>query len=307
MDITIVLNQMIQLFLIISLGYLLRKINCIDDLFNEKLSKLVLDVTMPAMIVASVLKTNGTVPLHLPSIIASCIILIIILPLLSYFIVVLLHISREQMGLYLFMMMYPNVGFMGFTVMNSIFGPDAILSTAIINICFNVSLFTVGKSMMSLDSWKQQKFSARNIISPGMVASLGAIVLYGFQIRFPEILTDTLEIVGSMTTPLAMLLIGVTLAKLPAREIWGDYKVYLFSGLIQIILPVGSYPILKFFIPNELIRGITFIILAMPVANSAVLFANEFHKDTSFAAKTIFMSTLMSVVTIPFLVYCFLL
>ena len=74
----------------------------------------------------------------------------------------------------------------------------------------------------------------------------------------------------------------------------------------QIIVPVIAYPLLKLVVGDPLILGIALIMISMPVANSAVLFATEYDGDISLAAKTVFMTTLLSVVTIPLIVALFL-
>lgn len=306
MEMLVVINQILKLFMMIGLGYLLRRRGWIDEVFGENLNRFVLNVTMPAMILASVFKQQSTA-VHLPSVVAACIILIAGLWGVAALITAILPVKKENKGLYQFMIMYPNVGFMGFPLMESIFGAKAILSTAIINMCFNMSLFTVGRRVMNCMAGRRQKPELRQLLSPGVIASLVAVVCYLLKLRVPQVIADTCEMTGSMTTPLAMILIGMTLAKLPFREVWNDYRVYLFALLIQLVIPVMLVPVLRMCIADELVRGITLIIIAMPVANSAVLFACEFHQDAAFAAKIIFISTLMSIISIPLLVYCFLL
>lgn len=302
----VIINQMIQLFLVIGLGFFLRKTGMIDDVFYDKLSKLVLNVTMPLMIVGAVLKSGAGIQLDTVSVLFSCIILTILLPAAAWLLSVILPVEPENRGLFIFMIMYPNVGFMGFPLMRAIFGDDSVLGTAVINLCFNVSLFTVGRMVISGEKLKGS-FSIRKLMTPGVVASLLAVCIYIVKMPCPSVLSDTINLVGSMTTPLAMLLIGAVLAKLPMRNILGDYRVWLFSVLIQLIIPAAFYPLMKWLIADELMRGITLIICAMPVANSAVLFAAEYQKDDVFAAKTVFISTMISIVTIPLLVSWFLL
>lgn len=307
MDIMVIVNQMIQLFLVIGLGFWLRRRGAIDDVFYDRLSGFVLNVTMPLMIVGSVLKSGAGISLDAGSVAASCLILIVLLPALSWAVTMVLPVKRENRGLYLFMMMYPNVGFMGFPLMKSIFGDSSVLGTAVINMCFNVSLFTAGRAVMSGERMAGGGFRPASLLSPGILASLLAVFCYLVKLPCPAVVSDSINLVGSMTTPLAMVLIGAVLAKLPVRDIFNDVRVWLFAVLIQLILPAALYPVIRLTVADELLRGITLIIAAMPVANSAVLFASEYKKDEVFAAKAIFVSTVISIVTIPLLVTWFLL
>ncbi len=312
MDVSVIFSQMAQLFLVMATGYGLYKWGQIDDGFYSRLNRFVLNVTMPAMILGSVLTGSRTVSIHGPSMAAACLILTVLLPVLSCLTAGFLPVKQEDRGLYAFMMMYPNVGFMGFPVMKFIFGNDSVLATSVINLCFNVSLFTLGPVAMGMNgggrgTGKQpNSFSLKIFLSPGIIASVCAVIFYGFHIPCPSAAGNALNLIGSMTTPLAMMLIGVILAKIPFGEVWRDWRLYLFSLLIQLILPAAAWPVLTFLIPDTLIRGITLIILAMPVANSAVIFAGEYGKDEILAAKTVFLSTFMSMVTIPLIAVWFL-
>lgn len=274
MDVSVILSQMAQLFLVMAAGYGLYKCGQIDDRFYSRLNRFVLNVTMPAMILGSVLTGSRTVSIHGPSMAATCLILTVLLPVLFCFTAGFLPVKQEDRGLYAFMMMYPNVGFMGFPVMKSIFGNNSILATSVINLCFNVSLFTLGPVAMGINGGRNGTGKQK-------------VIFYVFHIPCPSAAGNALNLIGSMTTPLAMMLIGVILARIPLGEVWRDRHVYLFSLLIQLIIPVSTWPVLKFFIPDTLIRGITLIILAMPVANSAVIFAGEYGKDEILAAKMV--------------------
>ncbi len=312
MDVTVILNQMVQLFLVMAAGYELYKWGQIDDAFYSRLNRFVLNVTMPAMILGSVLTGSRTVAIHVPSMTAACLILTVLLPGLSFLTAGFLPVKKEDRGLYAFMIMYPNVGFMGFPVMKSIFGNDSVLATSVINLCFNVSLFTLGPAVMygkgkSANTGKWQNvFSLKTFLSPGIIASVCAVLFYGFHIPCPPAAGNALNLMGSMTTPLAMMLIGVILARIPFGEVWRDRRVYLFTLLIQVIIPAVAWPVLTLLIPDMLIRGIALIILAMPAANSAVIFAGEYGKDEILAAKMVFFSTFMSIATIPLIVMWFL-
>lgn len=203
----------------------------------------------------------------------------------------------------MFMMMYPNVGFMGFPLMQAIFGNESILSTAIVNMAFNLSLFSLGTMVMNYENNQHFTFDFKSLLSPGILASLLAIMIYIFHLQFPSTIIESLTLIGNMTTPLAMMIIGTTLATYSLKDIFYDSKVYVFSGFINLLIPILFYPIIDYLLIDPMIKGITLIILAMPVANGAVLFAKTYQQDEFLAAKTVFISTLLGIVTIPFLIY----
>lgn len=304
MDIMIVVNQLIQLFMMICIGFVIAKTGLFEGDFNQKLTKFVLNLTMPCMIIASVM-TPQNVTIALKDIMISTILLVLVLPVFAYICIYLLPFIKHK-GLYMFMMMYPNVGFMGFPLMQSIFGNESILSTAIINMSFNLSLFTLGVIVMNYGQTDRPQLQLKNLLSPGVISSLIAILIYILKIELPKVIVNPITLIGNMTTPLAMIIIGVTLAVYKIRDIFSDVKVYFFTIFIDVIIPIIFYPFISAFIGDAMLQGMTLIILAMPVANGAVLFAKTYGQDEFLAAKTVFISTLMAIITIPLLVYFFL-
>lgn len=307
MDIQVILMQMIQLFLVIALGYFLFKIKLLDVDLNKKLTTLLLSVTTPAMIVSSVLSTTVTQGLNdILFVFAVGFAIYLIMPVLGFFIVKVLRIPLPQQGLYIFMTVFSNIGFMGFPVMKAIFGNEAVFFTAIFNMIFNLFVFTGGIMIMNYGTGQKVKLDPRNLLSPGVIASLVALLIYFTGIKLPDVLSSTVTMIGDITTPMAMLLIGSTLANIPLKEVFSELRIYPYTIIKQIMVPIIAYPILNMFIGDPLILGITLIMISMPVANSAVLFATEYEGDVSLAAKTVFMTTLLSVVTIPLIVALFL-
>lgn len=303
MCIMLIVNQMIQLFIMIIIGYGMGKTSLFHSNFNQKLTQFVLNLVMPCMIVASVMSSNTT-SLALFDILKATFILIILLPIVSNLCIRFLPISHK--GLYMFMMMFPNVGFMGFPLMKAIFGNESLLSTAVINMGFNLSLFTLGAWVMNYDQKENTKFYIKDLLSPGVIASLAALLIYAMNISFPQVVSNPISLIGDMTTPLAMLIIGATLSQYKMKDVFLDFKVYLFALIIDFVIPILFYPLIHMIINDAMIQGITLIILAMPVANGAVLFAKNYNQNEFLAAKTVFISTLMSIITIPILVYLFL-
>lgn len=306
-DIMVVINQMIQLFMIITLGYILNKIKIFDQTLNKKLTTLLLSVTTPAMILNSVLINENKASLNqVTTTFIVTILVFALLPIISFGLVKIMRIPKNQQGLYMFMTVFSNIGFMGFPVIQAIFGSEAIFYTAIFNMAFNLLIFSLGLVLMNYGSENKIELNLKKVITPGVIASIIALIIYFTKMSFPIVIVNTCSMIGGLTTPLAMLVIGSTLANMPVKEVFNDFRIYPYTIIKQILIPIIAFPILSYFIKDTYLLGITFIILAMPVANSAVLFATEYHGDVKLAAKTVFLTTLTAVITIPALVYLFL-
>lgn len=230
----------------------------------------------------------------------------IMLPIIGFIIAKIIKVKKSQEGIYIFMTIFSNIGFMGFPVMKSIFGDESIFYTAIFNMIFNLLVFTLGIFLMSYGKEKKVKINPKDLLSPGIISSIIAILIFLLNIKMPIIISNTVQMVGNMTTPLAMIMIGSTLATINIKSIFTDKKIYIYTFIKQLLLPILAYPILKYSISNDLVLGITLIILAMPVGNSAVIFSYEYDGDIELAAKVIFITTALSVITIPAIVSIFL-
>lgn len=304
---TVLLSQMAQLFIMIVMGYLLYKLKYFTVELNQKLTRLLLDVTLPLLIISSVMNTDVDVSgAKIGSVFLISFCMYGALSIVSIIVIKLLRFPKSQQGLYMFMHTFANTAFMGFPIINAVFGSEAMIYTAILNIFFNLFVFTVGIMMVNYDEKMEGGIRAlgslldtKSLISTGTIGSLLAIVIYFLPVTFPEVITGVCHSIGGLTSPLAMLLIGATLSRIPVNNIFNDWRVYLFTIVKQIVVPVLAWPLMKLVIADDLIRSVMFILFLMPVANAAVLFATRFEKDEELAAKTVFVTTLISIATIP--------
>lgn len=301
MDIKILLTQMTELFVIIFVGCFIYKIKLIDDNFVKKFTKLILDVTLPMMILSSVLKLEERQTLSdvLTAIATAAALFFIVLPAIGYLLAKLLRVRKDQIGLYTFMNAYSNIGFMGFPVIDALCGSVGLFYAAIFNLIFNLSIYSVGIWMMNKGRDEAVRFDPRLLLSPGILFAAAAILIYFLDIKVPVLISDTVDSIGSITSPSAMLLIGCSLAKMDVKSVFSEFRLYPWTIIKQIAVPLLLWFPLQLIIKNELILQITYILIAMPVANSAVLFATNYGGDSELAAKSVFLTTLFSLVTVP--------
>ncbi|MBC3898482.1 AEC family transporter [Acetobacterium malicum] len=302
MDIKLVVNQMLELFLILALGYIAAKKKVVSPNFGSQLSNFILSITLPCMMLASVATMpadNDSKDIMMMFIIS--ILFYVVMPFVAYFIARILMVKKEDRHLYMYMTIWSNVGFMGFPVIASIFGEGAIFYATIFNLIFNVSNFTLGIMLMSKEGRNALDF--KKFLSPGMVSSIAAVIMFASHLKLPELLNDTLKTVGATTTPLAMIVIGIALSGISVKSVFTEIRLYPYVIIKQIMLPLLAWAILKNVIVNPYLLGIIIVIIAMPVATSSVLFANRYENNVALATKGVFITTLASVITIPLISY----
>lgn len=299
---------MIQLFLILIVGWVGHKTKVFPAETQTALTKLVVYITTPCTILYSVLN-NSSLPgigvmVELLLISSACYIAVAALCLLA---VKLMHIHPGSRGAYVCMLLFTNCGFIGFPVVQAIFGADAVFYASILNIPFYPCLYTLGVYLLSKDAadrglgQAEIALSWRTFVSPCMVASVAAVVLALTGLKFPAVLTNTIGTIGNITTPGALLVIGISIAKQPLREMLGSAKIYLMSALRLIILPVLIWFVLHFFLHDQTILGVIVVTFAMPTATMVSMLADEYGSDQRATVQGVFLTTLFSMVTIPLL------
>ncbi len=307
MNIEVVIEQMIQIFLMLFLGYFLYLIKLIDDEFIKKLTSFIVKVTMPALILGSVLGGNAVQDKEKVFLmLTTSFVIQFVMPVIAGLIVIVLHISKQQAGTYLFATTFSNVAFMGFPVIQALYGDEAVFYAALFNLAFNVVLFLFGAPLITYGTNRNFKIELKKFFSPGLVCSVLALILYLAEINLPSAICDTCNSVGGTTTPLAMILIGANLAKVKLKNLFNKWVIYPYTLIKQIVLPIAIWFILKQFITDDMILGVLVVLVSMPVANNAVLFATEYKTDQELASCLVFITTILSIATIPLIGYiCF--
>lgn len=304
-DMTNVITKMCMLFVIMMTGYLANKWHVLDAEGNKKYSSLVVNITAPALILASASDKNlaGSKKDAL-FVLAIAVLMYLFLILVSFFVRHLFRIPRGEEGVYRFMTIFGNNAFMGIPVVEAIF--HNVFYAALFNLPNNLLIYSYGGYLLSKKGAggnENMRFRWRNVCNPGVIAAFIALVMFLAGLKFPAPVTDTLNCVGAVTTPLSMLVIGSSLAELSLKETFQSVRVYAFSMYKLIVLPLVIWLIGRLFIRQFVVLGVLVIISAMPCAAVTVMLCNEYGNDAAMAAKYVFVSTVMSVITIPVLAF----
>ncbi len=299
MNMSQIINQMIVLFLMMGSGYACGKLKIIDPDFSKKLSNLIINVTTPAMIIASV--TVGKVEIEksvaIQVMVFATVLFVVITPL-GFLIAKLLRVPADDFKLYTFMAIFSNTGFMGYPVVRTIFGNYAVFLAAMFNMIQGVMLYSLGVWLMDN---RGGKFKLKTIINPSMIASVLALGIFLLDLKLPQVLASTVDSIGSITSPAAMLLIGAGLSVMPVKEIFTEVRLYPFALIKQIVVPLCTFYLFGLVLKDPTLLGIFTVIVAMPVANISVMFANQYGGNANLASKGVFITTMCSFATIPLL------
>lgn len=304
MDIGNVIEKMIMLFCIMLIGFIGNKAGVLDGTGNKKFSALVVNITAPALILASSADENlsGDKNSAILMLLAAFGVYLFLL-LLSFLAGAILKKEPGGSGLYRFMTVFGNNAFMGIPVVEAIFG--TVFYAALFNLPNNLLIYSLGSYLLSGKEGKKSSFSIKQILNPGTLSAAVALIMFLCNLRFPKPVLDTLQTVGNITTPLSMLVIGSTLAEASVKSTFGNWKIYVFGVFKLLVIPLTVFLLGSLVIRDSLILGVLTVLSAMPCAAVTTMLCEETGQDSKTAAKYIFITTLMSVITIPLVAFAF--
>lgn len=301
MEYSNILNQIIILFLVMAVGFVAGKKDVITQEVNYGLSKILINITLPFMIVASFSFEFSNEMLH-TAILLLIISMAIHLALTLISLVLYRKNSDNVRKILRFITIFSNCGFIGFPVVGSVFGSEGIFYTAIYNVGFNVFVWTVG--VMIFKGRGERDFK-KAIINPGIISVVIGMIIFIFSIKLPFAISETISLIGSMTSPLSMIIVGVSLCTVKFKEVFSDISLYYASFIRLIAIPVLVFIVLKACGFDSMLLGIPVLVCAMPAAANTVTFAQIFNGDVQCASKATVITTILSAFTIPLIILLF--
>jgi len=292
--------QILSLFLIMIVGYVLRKQNVFDEAANVRFTRLIIYVSLPSQIIKAFVSNQGIVTnrevLLMFGISALTYLLYAIIGALF---IMIFRVPSDKKGIYLFMMMFGNVGFMGFPLTEALLGEEALIYAVIFNVIFNLLVYSVGIFMISKTEGEFQ-FPIKKLLNMPLISAVLSIILYFGKIQLPEVAIHSLDFMGNVTTPVAMLILGSTIAGMAWKELFDEWRIYVFTAFKLLVIPMIVIGILKYVTNiNPLIHGSIILLSATPVATNTTMLAIEYGGDMKLASKGIFFTTLLCMLTIP--------
>jgi len=299
----VVITQIISLFLLIAVGYFLRRSKHLDKKETGAISKLLLDLIIPAMLISS-LQIDITAQMldNFTNLFLYWIAFYLILILLASIISKSFPISKDKKIVLKFFLIFGNVGYMGLPVIDVIFPENGIFFGSIGVVVFNIFLWTYGANLF-LRGNESKKINLRDIFNNGVIAIIIGLFLMLTGLKLPNLIMNAVNMLAEATFPLSMLVIGSGLAQIKIWGIFKDLNIIAYSTLKLLIIPAAALIILNYFNISDPIRTILILQIAMPAAANGVIFAERYEGNYIFAAECLFLSTLMAGFSIPLISY----
>lgn len=298
------LEVMVMLFTMVILGYAACKLGYMGDKFDKKLSSIVVDITCPLLVLSSVMGDEMPDRSLILPLVGVGFLTYIILLVFGFWVPRFISKNHDDQGMIGFSLMFANVGFIGYPIVASIFGPKAVFYAALLNVPNTFFIFTAGV-MLVKGEYSIRQFNPKVLLSPALIGAFIAALLVAFGVHTPEMIARPITMVGNITVPAALMIIGSSMARLPLREIIGSGKVYATSFLRLVIVPLSVYFLFRLCGVNTLINNINTVVLAMPVASFGTMFCMKYGRNPSLMTEATFITTLFSIITIPLITLLF--
>ena len=294
MDIMVVFQTMLKLFLLLVLGFVLFKCHIFDEYTNKKISALIVNVASPMLIISSIAGVEGNDKSIVFLMIGAGILMYIGFIILGKIINRIFPFPKKDWPVYECMVVFANTGFMGYPVLLDVFGQEAVFYASLIHMAFNFFVYTYAILCLTKSDDSEFKLNFKQLLTPGIVLIFIGILIYLFDMQLPSVLMDTINSIGSLTAPLSMMMIGSSLAVYPIKDSFTDWRSYVFAFVR--LLHINPY-----------YANITIITNAMPVGSMVLMLATQYNANVKIVTKNIVVSTLLSVITIPIVVATMLL
>ena len=295
---------MLTLFAVVVVGYVAGKLDYMGGTFDKQLSKLVIDITCPALILSSAM--GGELPdrRYILPLLGISIFTYLVLTGLALLLSRFVARRAEDQGIVGFAMIFGNVGFMGYPVVASIYGHQAVFYAAVLNVVNTFAVFTIGTMMVTGgEGATRERFNKKVLYSTPMLSAYLSMLIVALGIdNIPEYISQPLTMIGNITVPAALLIIGSSMSHLPLRALLGNTTVYTTTLLRLVVLPLGMFFLCRALGFDDFSTGINTVVIAMPVATYGTILCLRHGRDTTLMAELTFITTLLSMVTIPLLV-----
>ncbi len=302
MDYFIALNQILILFLLIGVGYFARRIKILNDTSVSSLSKFLLHICIPAMIVYSMqIPFTSDVLQKGEYMVLAAFAYYGIAFLVAWFAPILMRAKKEEYGVFRFMIMFSNSMFMGFPILSMLYGQDVIFYAAIFNIPFTLLTYSVGIWILTSHEKSNGKisFNPKLLLNAAFLSTIVGLIFFITSFSIPDPIYSSLELLNNVTTPLSLVVTGGFLAQLKFSSIFRNVRQYIVAAIRLLGMPVICFVIFSQFIDDPLVLGIIVVTAGMPAAVNTVMLAEEHKAHPDIAAQGICISTLLCLITLP--------
>lgn len=299
-DTRVVTETVATMFLVICVGYAARKLNFLNESFQKKLSDLIICVAQPFLIINSIMNIE-----YSDEKLKEGVFILLIgvgvhaVTALIAFIAARGYKDKDERAITEFGILFANCGFLGIPVLRALFGDTGGFWAAFYIIVFNIVQWTYGMTVLGRDRGDIKINLKSMLVNYGTIPCFIGIALFVLRVRLPSPVMGASYYIGSLCTPVSMLIVGGTIATIPPKKLISDKKIY-YMGAVKLLLVPSVVIILSKLIglSGEMIMFAA-VMSALPTAANVVMFGERHNIAPGYASHAVGFITLLSAVTIP--------
>ena len=297
----IIITTMVKILVAMALGFFLRKIKIVTPEANSTISRIIVDVLFPCLIFVSIVQMDSSRRGDVISLILIGIAIYVVVIGLSLLIVRLIRSPKKDRGIYEAALVFGNVTALGIPLAESLYGDVGVFFIAILNVHFNLLLYTYGVYRITKGNSSTYKFNAKKLLNPGIVVMVIAMIIYFAGLKMPNIVMEPLSFLGQAASPFSMISVGASIAGYSLKNSFNNWRLYVIAAFKLLIIPIAIFFILKLIIGTGLMTSVTAIYVGMPTAVAVGMFSVAYNEDSSLASAAVAMQAILSMGTVPLL------
>lgn len=293
------LNLQFMLFALMAVGIIVKKAGIITSENRKSFSNLLINVILPCNIVSSFMSGIEISQELLKNSVLAVVLSVVIQIFVTYINRILFRkVKTERKNVMSYGMICSNSSFIGLPVAEELYGSLGVLYTSLFQIPVRFTMWTAGLALFTdVDKKSAFKKLAKH---PCIIAIFVGFLLMILPVSLPEVMIDTINSISKCTTPVSMFVIGAILADANMKTMFSkDVLYFTFWRLLG--LPLFIWMILMPFHLDKLLVSICVIMSGMPAGSTTSILADQYGGDSMFASQMTFVSTLLSIITIPVL------
>ncbi len=288
------LHQVAVIFIGILTGFVCRKAKVLSEEGTATVSNIVVRIILPFYLFSAILNSGSgvdskgvflTLGLSFGMFLLSGLLALIVVPLLKP--------PADDRGVYLFETMCGNVTYIGIPVCAAVLGGNAAFYASLLNIPYNLLCFSLGIWLLA------GKLPLKKILNPAFLSGAAAAILYLLRVPVPTVVLDGCAFIGQATSPCAMLVIGSVLGSVPFKEIFTEWRAIPYVLIRLVGLGALMALLLSFLNVDPVLKGVLILMASMPAATNSTMLCTIYGGNRALSAKLIFLSTALSIMTIP--------
>ncbi|MRJ47426.1 AEC family transporter [Fundicoccus ignavus] len=307
-DFFLTLEKVAVLFLLIVIGFIAGKLKLISEQGQKDITQLVLYVTMPATIFSAMQLEMSQERLNTAFLVLGVMVFCYIIMFIVGFISSKrLPLTKGQKDIFQTALLLSNTSFMGYPIVQSLLGQEALFYAVVgAGFIFETVSWSLGVYLISRNGSESAGFNWKKVVfSPGILSIVVGLIFFGFQWSVPEPINSVINMMSPATSPLAMIVIGLMLSRSNLKEAFQNKFIYLASALKLLVIPIIITLALKTFGISGPALVIPVIMISMPTATYVAMFSGNYGNDSKFASQIVFMTSLLSMITIPIVTLLF--